>query len=1090
MPPKPPTIEPIDLNILPEQYRPRVVAPAIVLVWVIAAVLVVLLVPGALIARSHRNQVRALEADLWAAEETLTAIRTPAPEVVALTDELSRTVRALNAAQNAVPTALATHRNWEPIFQSLLDYDPARIRLIALNQHRDDLTLTGHALTQEDVLAYAGGLERSGHFGQVIVQAMERISLPTATPPYPLTASPTIDGAATPGTGQATVTLYDAYEPDDYEPKAVPVGEVQWRTFSPLYDVDRATFLGKAGRRYCIQAVPGAVGVDTVLEVAVGQTGYVNDDCHPSETTLLGCRCPASTVPSLFASMVEAQVPAGADQQVQITVRNRGEYGVQQHYTLLVSELPGDPWETDDQNPKLIAVGEAQPRTFYPDGDVDRVYWPVKAGYSYELRTASLAVGVDTVLTVQANGVTYHNDDVAPGDASSRVQFDATVDGIASATVTNKGLYGHDRAYTLHLLSLGGDAYEPDDYTPSAISHGEQQRRSFFPAGDIDRVEFNVKAGRVYEMRTVSLTVGVDTVLSVLVAGITHSNDDVAPGDPSSRVTFTAPTDGRALATITNRDQFGPNREYGLWLYELAGTPTPDLTRTPGPSPTHGPSPTPDCGDPYEPDDFVARYMAVGEEWVRNLCPAGDVDRAVFTAKAGYAYQVETLNLAVGVDTVLTVQLGGDISSNDDRSPQDLSSAVQVQNQGGTDLPAFVTVTNKGSFGQSMTYALRVTNLGTGDAFEVDDLEPVPIALGQPQQRTFYPAGDVDQALFTAKAGHRYRVFTTNLAPYVDTALRVTMGALEITNDDRVPGDLSSYVEIQNTTGQDSQVTVLVTNNGQYGPDRSYALQVDDLGAIGGDAYEPDIEVKRYISVGDVQRRTFHPENDIDRVTLQVKAGRRYVVYTCGNPYAEGTPAPTTTPFSDTVASCLPLVPGVDTVLMALGPIQECAPSSCQSDDASPGSGQLNSRVEFEAIVDGEVVITCYNKGLFGPAQEYYLFAGELAAAPNTPAPPTPTPYFSPTPTATFTPVPPSATPTVTSTPTPTPTPSATSDETPAAALGTPRLMVAAPAPTSRARIGLAASARQATTAVPFGAGPGETVIQFTLLLKLGGVTP
>jgi hypothetical protein len=42
--------------------------------------------------------------------------------------------------------------------------------------------------------------------------------------------------------------------------------------------------------------------------------------------------------------MVEVQIPAGSDQPVRITVRNRGEYGPQQWYTLLVSELTGDPW--------------------------------------------------------------------------------------------------------------------------------------------------------------------------------------------------------------------------------------------------------------------------------------------------------------------------------------------------------------------------------------------------------------------------------------------------------------------------------------------------------------------------------------------------------------------------------------------------------------------------------------------------------------------------------------------------------------------------------------------------------------------------
>jgi hypothetical protein len=590
------------------------------------------------------------------------------------------------------------------------------------------------------------------------------------------------------------------------------------------------------------------------------------------------------------------------------------------------------------------------------------------------------------------------------------VVFQATVDGVAQAAVTNKGNYGPNASYKLQLLPLGGDAYEPDDLVPHAISPYERQRRTFFPTNDVDRVTFNVKAGYIYEVKTYSLTVGVDTVLSVLVGGRTYQNDDIAPGDPSSRVIFTAQADGQALATVTNREQFGPDKEYWLTLTELVATPIPSRTLAPTAPAT---TPTPDYRDAYEPDDQVPRFMSVGEVQERNFYPSGDVDRAVFTAKAGYAYIIETTDLATGVDTVLSVQIGGTTLSNDDRSPQDLSSRVQIQNLTGADAPAFVTITNKGVYGTDKTYRLRVSDAGSGDPFEVDDQAPVSIAIGVPQQRTFYPPGDVDRVYFVAKAGHRYRIATANLAPGVDTLIEVEMGGARLSNDDRLPGDLSSYLELQNHGPNDSQAVVAIMNRGQYGPDKSYEIRVDDLGVESGDEYEPDMTVKRYISVGETQRHTFFPDLDVDRVTLIVKAGRIYDVMTCGS-------------------NCGPLMPGVDTLMVVAGPIRNCDPSGCQSDDAYPGTGNLSSRVIFEAVSDGEVTITIYNKGLFGPAMEYFIRVAEVGALPTaTPTLPLPAATATPTWTPTLLPYP-LATPTSTPTtlpypPLPTPTPSASS---------------------------------------------------------------
>jgi hypothetical protein len=649
-------------------------------------------------------------------------------------------------------------------------------------------------------------------------------------------------------------------------------------------------------------------------------------------------------------------------------------------------------------------------------------------------------VGVDTFLAVFANGIAYENDDVSSGDRSSLVEFQAITDGEASASVTNKGLFGVDMGYVLELQEVGGDSYEPDDYAPRPISIWETQRHTFYPEADIDRVEFGVKGGRVYEFRTYSLTVGVDTVVSIMLNGVVYQSDDIAPGNQASRIVFTARSDGTARATITNRERYGVSNEYWVTLVELAGTPTPDLTHVAA-------TPTPDCSDAYEPDDLIPRLVAVGDAQEHTFCALGDVDRVVFTAKAGYSYQIETFDLSLGVDTYLSAQIGSITLTNDDYAPPNLGSMIHISNTTGTDAPTFVMVMNKGLFGKDLDRTprgnkLKVVgmDLSQGDAYEPDDVQCAPISIGHVQERTFDPSGDVDKVCFVAKAGHRYAIHTDNLGVLVDTVLTVDMGPVHLANDDRIPGDLSSYVELQND-GSDSQAMVTIANNGQYGPARTYTLQVDDLGTESADEYEPDLTVKRYISVGEAQRRTFHPYLDADRVVLQIKAGRRYAVFTCGGDTIPVVPVTYTTPFDPEYLECDLLPVGVDTVVVLSGPIHQCEPASCQSDDVLAGSDYLNSRVEFEALTDGEVTIMIYSNGLFGPTMEYYIRVHEIGALPPTPVAASPTPYYSPTPTLTATPIPPvtptvtppyvppltrTATPTPTETPVPTPTPTHT----------------------------------------------------------------
>ncbi len=403
---------------------------------------------------------------------------------------------------------------------------------------------------------------------------------------------------------------------------------------------------------------------------------------------------------------------------------------------------------------------------------------------------------------------------------------------------------------TTTVFPATGDVYEIDDFSPKDIILGQPQRHNFFPVYDVDKVKFLAKAGRSYRVRTLDLTPGVDTFLSVSVGGLVYANDDVQPGNLASQVDFqvASGSDVLAIATVTNRGQYGPDKGYSLVVEETipTATPTPGPAATPTntPAPPNTFTPTPDLRDKYEPDDTNPRPIAIGETQGHIFYPNGDVDKASFLSKAGRFYKVSTSDLPLGVDTVLAVNVGGTVYTSDDQQPGNLSSEVRFLVPPGPDLQVIVTVTNKGQYGPDKTYNLTVIEIvptsappapptatptatpNLRDKYEPDDVDPKPIALGETQGHTFYPEGDVDKAKFLAKAGRFYRVSTSNLPLGVDTFLEVNAGGTAYTNDDRQPGDLSSEVDFQVPFSSDVPVTVTVTNRGQFGPDKEYNLTV------------------------------------------------------------------------------------------------------------------------------------------------------------------------------------------------------------------------------------------------------------------------
>jgi Tfp pilus assembly protein PilN len=495
MPPETASPNPANLNNLPEQHQPRKSLQGAIILWWVVIGLAILSLPLYLVPLIVRANITRLEANLLAAQATLTSSSTPAPEVQELMNTLAQIQKPASEIEEVSPTIVAGRTDWPAIMAAISNYNPAQIALTSLTQANNRITLNGQAIDESAVAAYARALEESNLFFRVVIQSIEAIATPFVTPTSTeetnLTPTVPITPTVTP---TPTLKPSDEYETDDFQPKDIFVGYPQLHNFYPTYDVDTVKFLAKAGRYYRVFTSDLAPGVDTFLTVSVAGTTYNNDDGQPGT----------------LSSEIVFQVETGYDVEVLVKVTNRGKYGSDKWYQVTVEEALATPTPT----PTSTATPTTTPTN--------------------------------------------------------------------TATPTNTPTSTPDLR----------DVYEPDDTDPQPIVAGDTQIHNFYPDNDIDKSKFLAKAGRYYRIFTSELAPGVDTSLTVSVDGTTYTNDDRQPGDLSSEVVFQVGTsqDVEALVEVTNRGQYGPDKWYQITVEEIIPTPTPTPTNTATPTVTTSPS--------------------------------------------------------------------------------------------------------------------------------------------------------------------------------------------------------------------------------------------------------------------------------------------------------------------------------------------------------------------------------------------------------------------------------------------------------------------------------------------------------------------
>lgn len=229
------------------------------------------------------------------------------------------------------------------------------------------------------------------------------------------------------------------------------------------------------------------------------------------------------------------------------------------------------------------------------------------------------------------------------------------------------------------------DEYEPNNDFNTAFETAANASKltniTLWPVGDEDYFKFYARKGGYYEVFTLDITAGLDTLLKVYdpSGGKIGENDQVSVTDTRSLVTFTANQDGFYFARVLNQNPTdSTTRTYSLEVNELeppTPTPTPTLVGAP---------------DACEPNNSreTACLIGVGEvkTQMNFVPPSGsgtDNDWYVMPVKPGILYTCETQNLSAANDTniIFLNNDGGDFNpqlGNDDRALGDKSSQLSV----------------------------------------------------------------------------------------------------------------------------------------------------------------------------------------------------------------------------------------------------------------------------------------------------------------------------------------------------------------------------------------------------------------------------
>ena len=163
-----PQSRPLDINILPEQYRPRRITAPMVLAIVAVAVLLLGLVPTysvliAMQARTDNAQTRLDQAQASLAQAQVD------PEQLEVDQQIEQMREQIAALQAEFGGLDQRHVHRSAAISGIVTALVPHVHIITIAQNGNDFSLTGNASDYTLVLSYARALQSSGRFATVRV---------------------------------------------------------------------------------------------------------------------------------------------------------------------------------------------------------------------------------------------------------------------------------------------------------------------------------------------------------------------------------------------------------------------------------------------------------------------------------------------------------------------------------------------------------------------------------------------------------------------------------------------------------------------------------------------------------------------------------------------------------------------------------------------------------------------------------------------------------------------------------------------------------------------------------------------------------
>ena len=215
--------------------------------------------------------------------------------------------------------------------------------------------------------------------------------------------------------------------------------------------------------------------------------------------------------------------------------------------------------------------------------------------------------------------------------------------------------------------------------------------------------------------------------------------------------------------------------------------------------------PTPDAYE-YDGSPTAAKAIASGQTQNHSMHAAGDVDWVKFTVPSGGAANVLVETAGASGDTHMWLfgpnNAGTLVAYNDDRGGGNLFSLIsKAALAPGT---YYLGIREYGDNATIAAYTVKVSwttsSTPVGDAYEFDGYatQAKVIAIGQTQNRSILPAGEVDWAKFTVGAGGATNVRLETAGASGDTQMWLfgpnNASTLVDYNDDKGGGNYFSLI--------------------------------------------------------------------------------------------------------------------------------------------------------------------------------------------------------------------------------------------------------------------------------------------------------